>query len=100
MASWLVEISSGRTTERLELKDLLGPWNQFIFLTEGTFNPHQGDFTNQTNNVVPMSPNSWVLHGLNIDTTSIGLSGTGEVFDSGGDFPSGRVSWRIVNALR
>lgn len=100
MSSWRVEFKSpGHSSVFVRLIDRLGPLNEFVFEDSNSFVPRRGDFTNQTNRVVPTIQPSWHLNDFDIDGVSVGSQGGGDVDDSGGTFPNGRVDWEVVEAL-
>jgi hypothetical protein len=101
MTSWRVEFrnnGSGKSTI-VDLIDSAGPLNEWRAHDRNAFVPNGGDFTNQTERVVPTVQPSWTLSQIDIDKTSVGASGPGEVLDGGGTFPNGEVTWTILGTL-
>lgn len=99
MASWTVILRQGPTSTELALIDKAGPINRYKFSDPNAFLPPEGDFTNQTQNVVPSVPNCWILRNFDIDTVSVGDDGKGEVFDSAGTFPDGEITWKVKSKI-
>jgi hypothetical protein len=101
MTSWTVELrnnGSGQSTT-VDLIDTAGPNNEWRAHDPNAFIPNAGSFTNQTERVVPTQQPSWTLSKIDIDNTSVGKSGPGEVLDGGGTFPNGEVTWKITEEL-
>ncbi|MEH6435863.1 hypothetical protein [Massilia sp. DD77] len=98
MSNWRIRLTNGNTTTELELIDTAGPLNDFRFVDLEAFTPAKGTFTNQFNNVVPTTPLTWILKGLDIDEDEP-TSGKGEVHDSGGTFPNGEMDWEKLSKL-
>ena len=101
MSSWRVRIRSDNTstTAVLELIDTIGPLNEWRCTTVDAVVPDKGDFTNQTNQVVPTLQPSWILKEFDIDAVTVGQEGPGEMLDSGGSFPNGNMTWRVTEEL-
>ena len=99
MASWKVTLRHGSISTDIGLRDVVGPINRFAFDDSKAFTPTDGDFTNQTRQIVPTLPNTWVLHDFDIDAVSVGEKGNGEAFDSGGTFPIGPLTWEVTGKL-
>lgn len=100
MASFELQVKhSNGSTSKLSLWDTFGPLNKWEFSDKNAFVPANGDFTNQTNNVVPTIPNFWILKNIDIDKAVIGTNGNGEVISNSGSFPEGQITWTVLRQL-
>jgi hypothetical protein len=101
MASWRVRIThDDATSTDIDLIDTAGPLNEWKALDPDALLPPSGDFTNQTQNVVPTVQPSWILKNFDIDAVYVGVTdGTGVVEDDDGAFPEGKVTWKVIARL-
>lgn len=98
MTSWLAEWTNSDDTVQVRLIDTPGPWNNFEFLDANAMLPNKGDFTNQTEHVVPTG-GDWQMDDIDIDDTKVGAKGKGKVKLKSGTFPEGDFDWEIVKKI-
>ena len=103
MSSWLVTLTadSGAKVD-VELKDTIGPFNDWGSRTAGAFSIDGDVFTNQTGKVVARGCGAnacWILDNLDIDTTHVGADGSGVNNDAQGTFPAGDLRWKVKSQL-
>lgn len=94
----LISHKSGKST-RIELYDTFGPLNKWNATDRTALIPSDGGFTNQTGSVVPTAPNTWVLWALDIDRTQVNATGSGDIFDNDGVFPTGQITWKVLRYI-
>lgn len=101
MSSWKIRMAAVGLPDAatIELIDNFGPVNTWRCTDPKLFTPDRGDFTNQSNRVVPTLQPLWVLNDLDIDSVSVGSTGRGVVVDSRGTFPPGDVEWTVLEKL-
>ena len=99
MASWEVEFDDGAATTMVDLKDVLGPFNDWTAHDSSALIPASGTFTNQLSKVVPSVQPTWILDEFDIDSVAVGDTGPGDMKDNDGTFPTGEFTWRVTNAL-
>jgi hypothetical protein len=99
MASWRVEFDGVAAKTMVDLVDSFGPNNDWKAHDPTALVPSKGKFTNQTNTEVPTEQPTWQLNQFDIDKMSVGDTGAGEVFHNDGTFPTGSMTWKVIQKL-
>lgn len=99
MSSWQVKFTSDGQEVSVDLVDTFGPLNEWRSHGTNALIPSDGEFTNQTNQVVPTMQPSWVLKDFDIDDVSVGGTGAGSMQDNDGTFPTGDFAWSVEKEI-